>query len=173
MRTTSNKLNVFSAFVVVWLLGAGRGVAAQDQIAGLLVRLQYTLDELGSETRFEHFEYLYYRDGLVIAKVASEGSVRLLRGTLSTQNLAQLKQTLSENHVGLIVAAPGCKVPSPTPNTVSLVDGALTWFGKNGRQNYLTVNGPRGDNCPSELTILFLDLYALHVDYTDDVKTLP
>jgi hypothetical protein len=171
MRTTAIKLNAFAAFILALLLGSGHVVATQDPVAGLLVRVQYTTVELGGTKTFQ--EYLFYRDGAVLVKLVSEGTVRYLRGSLSAQNLAQLKQSLSDNHAGLIVATPGCKVPSPTPNTVSLNDGTLTWFGRNGRQNYLTVNGPRGDNCPAELTILFLDLYALPVGYTDDVTTLP
>jgi hypothetical protein len=159
-------------FLGIYLAGSG-GIAAdppQNPISGLLVRLQFTVDELGTRTFHEE---LYYRDGLVISRTVVDNVAKYARGPLSTGDLAKLRSILNENHVGVVVAPPGCLIPSPFPDFASLEEGSLTWFGKNGRQRYLTVNKGGDDYCPEAAMNLFLDILALPIDFRDAVTTVP
>jgi hypothetical protein len=158
------------AVLGICLLGSGQASASQDPVAGLLVRLQFTIEEPGLKT---FYEFLYYRDGLVITRAVESHKAYYGRGSLSAGDLASLRRLLNETHVGLIAATPGCQIPSPTPDFASLEDGSLTWFGKNGRQNYMTVNSGGDVGCPADLLNLFLGIYDLHVSDTDVVTTVP
>ncbi len=165
----TNKLKKFGpALLITFGIGLSMALpaaAAQDPVRGLLIRLQMNME--GDDfTLLEHF---FYRDGLVITKSILGGNPRYLRGTLAPGELGKLKALLNENRVGTIVAR-DCKVPSPLPSSISF-QGALTWFGRNGRQNYMTFGG--GDLCPDRLIILFLEIYDLDVLYTDTVTTVP
>jgi len=141
--------------------------SAQDAATGLLIRLQINLNYEGSSS----LEYLYYRDGLVITRSVDDAAAFYLRGTLAPQDLVRLGSILGENHVGLI-SANDCKVSDPFPNGSSF-EGALTWFGRNGRQNYLTFGNPGEGLCSTELNTLFSEIYALPVNYADTITTVP
>jgi hypothetical protein len=171
MRTASQMICVVLISVIeLFLTGLGTASATQDPASGLLVRLQFTINELGVKFFYED---LYYRDGLVIRRSVVDGTASYARGTLGPEGLAKLRRILNENHVGVVVSPPGCLVPSPFPDFASLEDGSLTWFGKNGRQSYLTVNSGGDDYCPLPTTNLFLETYALPIDFRDTVSTVP
>lgn len=140
--------------------------AIQDPVGGLLIRLQMHIE--GDELSL--LEYFFYRDGLVITKSVVSGKPTYWRGTPAPGELEKLKALLNDNRVGTIVAR-NCKVPSPLPSSISF-QGALTWFGRNGRQNYMTFGGGDGF-CPESLISLFLGVYDLDVIYTDVVATVP
>jgi hypothetical protein len=150
------------------LLGAGRLAASQDPASGLLLRFQMTIDYDGVSTS----EVLFYRDGLVITRSTADGTTSYGRGSLNAANLDTLRSLLNVNHVGLISVPPGCKLPSPFP-TEAIFAGTLTWFGRNGRSNYLAFGQPGDHGCPTDLINLFFGVYDLDVDYTDVITTVP
>ncbi len=150
-----------------FMLAPGCAEAAQDFTTGLLIRIQINLNYQGLTS----LEYLYYRDGLVVTRSADDATAYYLRGALAPGDLVRLKTLLSENRVGFI-SAHGCKVSDPFPNGSSF-DGALTWFGRNGRQTYLTFGNPGDGLCSVELNTLFSEIYGLPVNYSDQVNTAP
>jgi hypothetical protein len=163
-----NPWSVLAIVIGIVLLGSGQLAAAQDPVSGLLLRFQMTIDYDEVSTS----EVLFYRDGLVVTRSTAGGTAYYGRGSLSAANLDTLRSLLNVNHVGLISAPPGCKLPSPLP-TGAIFDGALTWFGRNGRSNYLAFGKPGDDGCPTDLINLFFGVYDLDVDYTDVITTVP
>ncbi len=160
---------LLGAMIGIVFFYSGYAFAAQDTLAGLLVRSQLTVDYEGKTTFYEE---LFYRDGLVVTRSTAGNMAFYGRGSLSAENLASLKRLLNDSRVGVIVADPGCLTASPLPTGASF-SGALTWFGKNGRQNHLTFSSSGFPHCPADLTDLFLGVVALPVDSSDSITTVP
>jgi hypothetical protein len=141
--------------------------AAQDPTRGLLIRLELNYD--GGPLSFA--EHYFYRDGLVITRSVLGGNPRYWRGTLAPTELGKLKALLNVNHVGTIVAQ-DCEAFISLPDNIRF-HGALTWFGKNGRQNHMTFRDGGDPICPDSLIILLPEIDDLDVTYTDEVTSVP
>jgi hypothetical protein len=146
-----------AAVWIVLLLAVAKPIVGQAP-PSLLLHYEFNL---AFEAPPVHIVDLIYRDGLVIETVTDEEEVVTVRRcSAMPADLALLIRSLATNHIGTVLAPPGCLTFSPYPTNASYYSVSLTWFGRPPRRNRLEFMGTSSEICPSEVGLLAADLTA-------------
>ena len=156
-------------FLILLALGCGTALQAETPRT-LLLRWQEAYDDIHGPAEIE---ILIFRDGLVTARLVSNGLVaEYQRLQMTPAALADLGSVLSANRVGLLVADQ-CTVPSPFPTSVGSFDITFTWFGRNGRQNRLAITSAALEPCSAQVEEVLSAIRGAPMSLIDRVVTVP